>query len=100
MMVDLDEPNELFDWKSNKINIISDESGDDGDRRATSNGSESEISQWVLWNETEVFKATFPFESFLCTCRKKTCSDAKHLKWKINKGTTIPQSDVCLSWKF
>lgn len=30
MMVDLDEPNELFDRKSNKINIISDESGDDG----------------------------------------------------------------------
>lgn len=29
-MVDLDEPNELFDRKSNKINIISDESGDDG----------------------------------------------------------------------
>lgn len=45
MMVDLDDPNELFDRKSKKINIISDESGDDGDRRATSNESESQISE-------------------------------------------------------
>ena len=45
MMVDLDEPNEIFDQKSNKINIISDDSGDDADRSATPNESEREVSQ-------------------------------------------------------
>ena len=45
MMVDFDDPNELFDRKSNKINIISDNSGDDADRSATPNKSESEVSQ-------------------------------------------------------
>ena len=44
-MVDLDDPNELFDRKSNKINIISDNSGNDADRSATPNKSESEVSQ-------------------------------------------------------
>ena len=48
MMVDLDEPNELFDRKSNQINIISDEIGDDGDTSATPNESESEVLQQLL----------------------------------------------------
>ena len=39
--IDLDQPNELFDRKSNKINIIS----DNADRNATPNVSESEDPQ-------------------------------------------------------
>lgn len=43
--VDLGQPNELFDQKSNNINIINDDSGDDADRSATPNKSESIVSQ-------------------------------------------------------
>ena len=42
-MVNLNEPNQLFDSKSNHIDIISDDSGDDADRSATTNESKSEV---------------------------------------------------------
>ena len=43
IMVKLNEPNELFDWKSNHIDIISGDSGDDADGSATTNESKSEV---------------------------------------------------------
>lgn len=43
VMVNLNEPNQLFDSKSNHIDIISDDSGDDADRSATTNESKSEV---------------------------------------------------------
>ena len=43
IMVKLNEPNELFDWKSNHIDIISGDSGDDAGGSATTNESKSEV---------------------------------------------------------
>ena len=45
---------------------------------------------------TKVFKFWI-FQAFLCEC--KTSSDTKHLKRKLNKCTSIPPLDVCLTYK-
>lgn len=45
MKVDLDKPNELFDQKSNRINVISDDSVDVTERSTTPNESKSEVPQ-------------------------------------------------------
>ena len=42
-MVNLDEPNQLFDWKSNHVNIISYDSRDGADGSATINESKKEV---------------------------------------------------------
>ena len=48
IMVDLDEPDQLLDRRSNKLLIASDESGEDADRSGnTKVSSESETSQEV-----------------------------------------------------
>ena len=45
-MVDLDEPDQLLDRKSNKLLIVSDDSGEDADKSGNTNvSSESESSQ-------------------------------------------------------
>ena len=48
IMVDLDEPDQLLDRRSNKLLIVSDDSGDDADKSGNRNvSSESESSQQV-----------------------------------------------------
>ena len=46
IMVDLNEPDQLLDRKSNKLLIVSDNSGEDADKSGNTNvSSESESSQ-------------------------------------------------------
>ena len=46
IMVDLDEPDQLLDRKSNKLLIVRDDSGEDADKSGNTNvSSESESSQ-------------------------------------------------------
>ena len=66
-MVDLDEPN---DQKSNKINI-SDDSGDDGDRSATPNESESEFHSKSCEMKLKFLKPHFHLRVFYVHAEKR-----------------------------
>ena len=67
MMIDLDEPNELFDRKSNKINISD---GDDANRSATPTESESEVHSKSYEMKLKFLKPDFHLRLFYVHTKK------------------------------